>query len=73
MLFHIQRRLVVSGGKELEMLGDVPDEEEEAIEEDDEMTTGLLQQAPLFGSSSKMAPSGVKLAVTVLVRQRSQI
>ena len=55
------------------MLGDVPDEEEEAIEEDDEMTTGLLQQAPLFGSSSKMAPSGVKLAVTVLVRQRSQI
>ena len=37
MLFHIQRRLVVSGGKELEILGDVPDEEEEAIDEDDEI------------------------------------
>ena len=36
MLFLIQMGLVVSGGKELEILGDVHDEEE-AIDEDDEM------------------------------------
>ena len=36
MLFLIQMWLVVSGGKKLEILGDVHDEEE-AIDEDDEM------------------------------------
>ena len=71
MLFHIQRQLVVSGGKELEKLGDVHDEEEEAIDEDDEMTTELLQHAPLPGSSFQDGALRISpLVVTVLVRQK---
>ena len=73
MLFQIQRRLVVSGGKELEKLGDVHDEEKEAIDEDDEMTDSSTTawsatqfQVKKIDGALRISP----LVVTVLVRQK---